>query len=155
LRRERDCPPELRKWFPLILSLQPYSQLELERLVGNLALANGLSVEPSAKTLIARLSQGRPSQIEALVHRLAIKGPRSIDEPEAAEMLSIFGFGPGAASTIQTSSNLGALTGTDFERLITTLLQQMGFTAEMTKASGDGELTSRLFLTGRSLAGDT
>jgi hypothetical protein len=138
VRRERDCPPELRKCFPLILPLQPYSQLELERLVGNLAVANGLSVEPSAKTLIARLSQGRPGQIEVLVHRLAIKGPRSIDEVEVAETLSIFGFGRGAASSIQTSSDLGALTGTDFERLVTTLLQQMGFTAEMTKASGDG-----------------
>lgn len=138
LRKERDCPPELRKWFPLILPLQPYSQVELELLVGDLALANGLSIEPSAKTLILRFAQGRPSQIEVLVHRLAIKGPRSIDELEATEMLSIFGFGPGAASTVQNSSDLGALTGTDFERLITTLLQQMGFTAEMTKASGDG-----------------
>jgi len=138
LRRERDCPPELRKWFPLILPLQPYSQSELERLAGSLALVKGLSVEPSAQALIARLSQGRPGQIEVLVHRLAIKGPRSIDELEAAEMLSIFGFGPGAASAVQTSSDLAALTGTDFERLITMLLQQMGFTAEMTKASGDG-----------------
>lgn len=138
LRRERDCPPELRKWFPLILPLQPYSQSEMERLVGKLAFAKGLSLAGSARTLIARLSKGQPSQIAVLVHRLAIKGPRSIDEPEAAETLSIFGFGSGVATSVQTSSELGALSGIDFERLITTLLQQMGFTAEMTKASGDG-----------------
>ena len=34
--------------------------------------------------------------------------------------------------------DLANLSGTDPERLITSLLQQTGFTAEMTKASGDG-----------------
>src|SRR5262249_41650967 len=38
----------------------------------------------------------------------------------------------------QEMGDMDALSGMDFERLITGLLERMGFRAEMTKASGDG-----------------
>jgi len=57
---------------------------------------------------------------------------------DSSEVLSAFGLDSLTVGATLNLTNLSTLSGMDFERLITSLLQKMGFRAEMTKASGDG-----------------
>lgn len=136
-----DVPPDLLKCFSLSIPLQPYSMLELESIAVVLARDNGLGLGEGVAHLVASVAEGSPGAIEQLIRRLSRLGKTEITEAEAIQMLSAFGLNPHSATTggaVVNADDLAKLTGVEFERLITAVLQRMGFTAEMTRATGDG-----------------
>jgi Holliday junction resolvasome RuvABC ATP-dependent DNA helicase subunit/putative sterol carrier protein len=132
------CPPEIRECFPLVLPLAKYSQAELEQIARARARASGFLVDDPAARLVAQLAQGSPHQIDILIQRLAVLGKGAVNEQDAADVFSTFGLRVGSAETLAVPGDLDELSGVDFERLVTSLLERMGFRPEMTKASGDG-----------------
>jgi len=109
-------------------------------LSARLAAHSGVSLEPPASALVARLADGNPGRAETIIRRLDMVEKRPVSEHDAKEILSLFGIDSG--SPVQTFEEIptewAKLSGIDFEKLIAALLNKMGFIAEMTKASGDG-----------------
>lgn len=135
---ETECPRELLEAFPLRIALQPYSEAEMERLTATLVHERGLKISPSVAVQVARGSRGSPHQAELLLERLAQTGGETVTEEHAARVLSVLGLDTSRVRSTTSAQNLSALSGVDFENLIATLLQRMGFRVEMTKATGDG-----------------
>jgi restriction system protein len=63
---------------------------------------------------------------------------RNISVEDAQAYFSILGIGVGQQTSFASATSLDALSGPAFEKVIGTLLSRMGFTIEMTKATGDG-----------------
>lgn len=135
--READCHPDLLVAFPLILSLERYSEAEMERLASVQAEANGISVTPAVAKAIA-CSCSYPHQVGLVMRRLVRLGKIEATEEDAIQALSIFGLRIPGRGTVEFPAGLQQLGGVEFERLIVSLLERMGFRAEMTRASGDG-----------------
>jgi Holliday junction resolvasome RuvABC ATP-dependent DNA helicase subunit len=135
-RRESDCPTELREAFSLTVSLESYSQSELETLA--IRIAADVAIEPAAARLIASACAGSPHQLETLIKRLARLSPALITSADTRELLSTLGLRISEESNSGTDTKLQQLTGTQFEEVITSLLTRLGFRTQMTKASGDG-----------------
>jgi Holliday junction resolvasome RuvABC ATP-dependent DNA helicase subunit len=139
-QREADCPRDLLSSFDVVIALQRYQESEMLQLTERLAANEGLAVQPAVIALISRLADGNPGRVEALLRRLRLVDKQPVSEQDAQEILSVFGYGSGTITTRLegTPTELANLSGVEFERLITSLLSSMGFTAAMTKASGDG-----------------
>lgn len=136
--KEMDCPRALLKHFSLVLQLRRYAATDLEHLASTIATEAGLKIEPGAATLIASACNGTPAGIESLLRRFLRLGKNQITEDEARQTLSAFGLKITPTGSIGPSSDIEGLSGIDFEKLVTSLLNHMGFQSEMTKASGDG-----------------
>ena len=136
--RIADVPAELAGCFSVTLTLDPYSNEELEKITCLLALPLRLTMTPEAAHLIAMSGQRTPSSIDQLLRKFARLGKVKITEADAKEVLAAFGLAPPPTGSHIGTNNLDKLSGVDFERLITSLLQSMGFHAEMTRATGDG-----------------
>lgn len=54
VRKEAECPPDIRECFPLVLPLAKYSQIELEQIVLARAQASSIVITPSAARLVDR-----------------------------------------------------------------------------------------------------
>jgi len=140
-QRLSDVPLEILKGFSLSIALQPYSVVELEQIAGSFAKASGLGLMKGVAPLIVSVANGNPGTVEELIRRLSRLEKACITEAEATQALSAFGLKPSIqviAGTALNAEDLDKLTGVEFERLITAMLQRMGFQAEMTKATGDG-----------------
>lgn len=135
---DSKCLSEVLEVFSLILPLSGYSNEELIEICQRLAGQNKISFTHTAADLIARTSDGSPHQVELVVKRLAGLGKSAMEKGDVAEALSAFGLCSEAVPPTAGLANFEALSGVDFEKLITSLLHQMGFEALMTKASGDG-----------------
>ena len=136
---ESECPREVRDVFDAIIRLQPYQPAEILELTVRALERAGLSVELSTTQLIAGLAAGNPKKAQSIVGRLASLGNKTLSPAEAEEILSAYGYPVGGQDTSRGNiSNLMKLSGVQFERLVTELLEKMGFRAEMTKATGDG-----------------
>lgn len=135
---ESALSPELLKCFSLRLALKMYSEDELKPLVVLVANQNGLALTPEVIDQVVRLCEGKPNRITMLLRRLARLGEKQITLQESTELLSAFGLVSPTVDLTGPPRNLDALSGIEFERMVTTLLVKMGFRAEMTKASGDG-----------------
>ncbi|MFI5396791.1 MAG: restriction endonuclease [Candidatus Binatia bacterium] len=138
VRKEAECPPGIREFFPLVLPLAKYSQIELEQIALARAQANDIAITPSAARPVANLAKGSPHGVEVLTQRLTLVRETPVSEEAAASTLSTFGFRVASGDTPGVPDDLDQLSGVDFERLVTSLLERMGFRPEMTKASGDG-----------------
>lgn len=137
-RTERDCPSEMSDIFLPPVRLEPYTNAELAQICVQIAENNSISITTAAAAMVADLSRGSPHRTEILLRRLAVAGSTKIDEGVASEMLSVLGVQTTKQGPISNNSEFDALSGIEFERLITGLLERMGFRTEMTKASGDG-----------------
>jgi Holliday junction resolvasome RuvABC ATP-dependent DNA helicase subunit len=139
VQKASDCPGDLLNSFDVVIQLQRYRETEMLQLADRFATKEALSIEPSAIALVARLADGNPGQLQSLFRRLKLVEKQPVSESDAQEMLSVFGYGgaPSAAAGV-APADWAALSGVEFERLITSLLNSMGFAAEMTKATGDG-----------------
>lgn len=136
-RSKTECPAELVEAFPLLVPLQSYSEAELVRICELLAQQKGIAITPSAADLLVGTSAGTPRHIEVLVDRLAELGRTMISAEDVTQVLSVLGIktkAKGSASLEETN----ALSGVDFEKVIASLLQAMGFRTEMTEVTGDG-----------------
>jgi Holliday junction DNA helicase RuvB len=140
VRKHRECPPDLLSAFDVVLPLAPYSEEEMLLLTQRRAPYASLSLEPAAAALVARLADHNPGQIGTLLRHLRLVDKQPVDREAAAEILSVFGYGgtPSAGTAGTQTTHWNALSGVDFERVIVELLNSLGFTAAMTKATGDG-----------------
>ncbi len=145
-RAETEVPRELLEAFHLRVPLAPYSQSELQAICERLARVEGVSFSPSTAALIARIPESTPHQIQILVRRLKSTGRNAIADEEAAQIFRVLGFATPTGAPLAGSARLGQLSGAEFERLISALLQSMGFRTEITKASGDGGIDIVAFL---------
>lgn len=139
--RLADVHPDLQKCFSLSGPLQAYTTLELESISLTLAGQNNLALGKGVAHLVATVAQGNPGMVEQLIRRLSRLGRTEITEAEATSALSAFGLKPHTAASVGQvldSDDLDKLTGVEFEKAISALLQRMGFHAEMTRATGDG-----------------
>jgi hypothetical protein len=135
-----DVHPDLLKCFSLSLSVAPYRNSELEAIAVELARENGLLLGDGAAHLLIGVSEGNPDAIEQLVRRFSRLGKTDVTAEEAAQVLAAFGLNPLTITSTGVAANandLDKLTGVEFEKLITALLQRMGFHAEMSRATGD------------------
>jgi hypothetical protein len=138
--RLSDCEDDLVRSFGLVMSLKPYSEPKMVTLASRLAADAGIAIEAAAIDHVARLAEGNPGKIKMLLERLTLSESQPVTEAEAENILSAFGYhrpSPGGGPT-SGPADLSNLTGIEFERLIVTLLKNLGFQAEMTKATGDG-----------------
>jgi len=138
--RQSDCPRDLLNAFHAVLSFQTYSENEMLELGARLATQLGISFEPRAQALIAKLADGNPARTEMMMRRLELVEKRPISEEDARDMLSLLGIdsGPPVEALGEIPTGWAQLSGIDFEKLIAALLNKMGFVAAMTKARGDG-----------------
>jgi Holliday junction resolvasome RuvABC ATP-dependent DNA helicase subunit len=133
-----DVPPDLLKCFSLTLTLQPYSNSELQAIAVLLAARNGLTLSDGVTALLVSASQRTPHSIAKLLRRFAILGKTEVTEEDAKETLAAFGLTARPINNVSDPSELDSLSGVEFEKLILSLLQRMGFRAEMTRTTGDG-----------------
>ncbi|MGD0842249.1 MAG: restriction endonuclease [Candidatus Acidiferrales bacterium] len=136
--RASDCSPELRDAFALTIPMEPYLQSELEAIASLISAKDGVTIGPGVAKLISQVSGGIPHKIGITIQRLARLIPGIINEKDAAEVLSTYGFRASTGLSTEPYGDLQNLTGIQFEELITALLARLGFHAQMTKASGDG-----------------
>ncbi len=146
--RKSDCSQELLGLFPLSVTLQPYSQLQLIRIAHLIATRMSIAIDEETAALIAKNCQGRPRQLELLLQQLARAIEKQlIVEEDALKALSAFGLIVRVSeAAIHPPPAILELSGIDFERLIVVLLSRMGFRAEMTKTTGDGGIDVVAFL---------
>jgi restriction endonuclease Mrr len=110
----------------------------LSAIATRVAEENSIALAPSAAQMIATASIGSPHQVELLVRRMARGKKKDISEEDAQTYFSVLGIGVGQETSPALVTSLDALSGSDFESVVGTLLSRMGFTIEMTKSTGDG-----------------
>jgi hypothetical protein len=134
VQKNSDCPGDLLNSFDAVISLQRYRETEMLLLAERFATASGISLEPAAFASVAKLADGNPRRLHSLLMRLKLIEKQPVSEADALELLSVFGHGTAPAIALGASSaDWSNLSGVEFERLITALLNSMGFIAEMTK----------------------
>jgi Holliday junction resolvasome RuvABC ATP-dependent DNA helicase subunit len=139
LNKKSDCPQALKDSFSLALSLEEYSQLDLQKVAFNFAQRVGVTLDVSVAAILAGNGGSCPKQIESLSERLIRSiHKKSIMEDDARAALTVMGIRVHSNEQRTWESDLKTLSGEDFERIVLTLLGRMGFQAELTKASGDG-----------------
>jgi len=140
VQKQGECSPDLIPCFDVVISLARYSEQEMLTLTERRARAAGLSVEPGAVALVAGIADSNPGQIDTLLRRLKLVERQPVSRQDAKEIMSIFGYSGGSSARRPgvPPTTWETLSGVEFERLIVNLLNSMGFTAAMTKASGDG-----------------
>ena len=135
---ESQLPADLLEVFPLKAAVKAYSESELVLIAAAMAGNRGLEVTQPVTRLVAALARGNPHEVDLLLTRLADAGKSPLVEEDAVRILSVFGVSTGAGETLAGHMDLFQLSGIEFEGLIRTMLERMGFSAQTTKASGDG-----------------
>jgi HJR/Mrr/RecB family endonuclease len=133
-----DCESDLARSFDIVLPLQRYNEPEMGMLVERLATNANMTIEPAATNIVVRLAEGNPGKAAMLLQRLTLSDKRPITEAETQSILFAFGHQTRSPRAVSGLVDLADLTGVEFERLIVRLLEDLGFHAEMTKATGDG-----------------
>ena len=133
-----DIPPDLLRCFSLSLTVQPYSNQELKDITVRLASQVGLILNEGVVPMLVNASERTPRSIEHRLRRFTRLGKPTITEADAAQALAVFGLAPQQQGGVENADELDALSGVEFEKLITSMLGRMGFRAEMTRATGDG-----------------
>jgi len=137
-QRIAEVHADLLKCFSLIVTLQPYSNSELQAIAVSLATRNGFTLGDGVPSLLVRVSQRTPHSIAQLLRRFEILGKAEVTEADAKEALAAFGFATQSIDNAPDARELDSLSGVEFEKLILSLLQRMGFRAAMTRTTGDG-----------------
>lgn len=136
-RSKTELPLEFIEAFPLIVSLQCYSQTEMVRICEQMAQRRGIAITPAAAELIAVASAGTPHPIESLVGQLVELGRTTVSAGDVAQVASVLGLNIGMAAC-DPLGETDALSGVDFEKVVAALLRKMGFQTELTEITGDG-----------------
>lgn len=136
--KKSDCPVDLLPEFSLVLELQPYSMSELALIATRIAARKNLELQDDAAQFLVRHCERNPRYIEATLARVARAiNKTTISEDDVREVFALFGThvrADGSASP----DEMAEMSGQDFERLISRLLDAMEFRTELTKVSGDG-----------------
>ena len=135
----RDCPTELLDGFSLVISLEPYSRIELSEIATRIARKIDVSLGLGANELLAGGCNGSPGHLELIMRRLLRTiGQNNINSEDVRTGFQALGIRVASPAAILESTDLHELSGMDFEKLVAGLLDRMGFHTEMTKTSGDG-----------------
>jgi len=132
-----ECPPKLIESFHLILPLQSYSQLEMLKICDQLAKSRGIAITKGVAELICQSSADTPHHVAVLIDRLTQLGRVTVSEDDLALLSSVLGLATSGSLRLP-DAQVEELSGTDFEKVIASLLQLMGFHTELTQATGDG-----------------
>jgi hypothetical protein len=137
--KKSDCSEELLSCFALVLPLQAYTILALEKIGEKIAAQEKIEIDVSAIRLLVANSRTRPDKLKMLMQRVAraVNKPR-ITEEDTLPALAAFGIAGHTNSRTGDPANLERMSGVEFERLVTALLARMEFRPEMTRATGDG-----------------
>ncbi len=142
--KEREVSSRLRALF-VAIPLQPYVESELSELAQTLARAQGTTLSPDAARVVARASGGDLQRFKQMMRFLAKTGG-NLTGDEVGKVLSKLGYSVVPTHVSMTSADLGRLAGTEFEALMNSLLQRLGFRTELTQATGDGGIDIVAFL---------
>jgi Holliday junction resolvasome RuvABC ATP-dependent DNA helicase subunit len=128
-QKEADCPQDLLNSVDVVIPLQRYREAEMLELTERFAKQAGVSVEPPAAALVARLAEGNPGRAESLMRRLRLVEKQPVGESDAQEMLSVFGYkgGTSAPNPNGAPTDWASLSGIEFERLNSGATKQHGF----------------------------
>ena len=133
-----EFPVDLLPEFSLVLELQHYSISELALIATRIAARKNLELQNDAAQFLVRHCERNPRYIEATLARVARAiNKTTISEDDVREVFALFGThvrADGSASP----DEMAEMSGQDFERLISRLLDAMEFRTELTKVSGDG-----------------
>ena len=133
------CSRQLLECFHLTIPLQRYSEAELSAICQRIAQRKGIPIAQDAAAVVAKsASRGSPHEVELMIGKLASLGKTAVTLEDVTQLLSVLGLSARAASSGGPLTGLDGLSGVEFERVVTALLERMGFRAETTKASGDG-----------------
>ncbi|MDP9159840.1 MAG: restriction endonuclease [Acidobacteriota bacterium] len=137
--KKTECPQLLSGLFSLVLSLEEYSQDQLQEIAKVLAERNGYTLEPPVAGMLALNCDGRPHHLELLTLRLAkTLKKKVITESDAVQAFSAFGMSVRPTISPLGDNDILSVSGERFEQLISDLLNRMGFRTELTKTTGDG-----------------
>ncbi|MBF6569233.1 MAG: restriction endonuclease [Candidatus Binataceae bacterium] len=137
VQKESDCPSELFNLFNIVVRMRPYPQAEMVQIAERIATRLGIEIEASALELLASLADGSPAKASLIIARLNSK---RVTEHDVQQLLPVFGRPDNTFADLlsEVPPDVGAISGVEFERLVTALLRKMGFVAEMTRVTGDG-----------------
>jgi Holliday junction resolvasome RuvABC ATP-dependent DNA helicase subunit len=136
--KKSDCPVDLLPEFSLVLELQPYSMSELALIATRIAARKNLELQNDAAQFLVRHCERNPRYIEATLARVARAiNKTTISEDDVREVFALFGTHV-RADRSASPDEMAEMSGQDFERLISRLLDAMEFRTELTKVSGDG-----------------
>ena len=136
--KKSDCPADLLPEFSLALELEPYSISELAQIAARIAARKNLELQNDAAQFLVRHCERNPRYIEATFARVARAiNKAKISEEDVREVFALFGSRVREESS-GSPNEMAEMSGQDFERLISRLLDAMEFRSELTKVSGDG-----------------
>lgn len=135
---EDSVPEEVRRLAALTLTLENYSVADLTEIATRIAARLGISIEEVGAAALARSCGESPGRLEEITRQLARAQQGAVSGAAVAEFLSVYGLGPTPTAGARSTGDLEALSGVEFEKVISGLLARMGFLCETTKATGDG-----------------
>ncbi len=103
--KQSDCSRDLLNAFHAVLSFQRYNETEIIELADRLAAQAGISLEPPTEALIGKLSDGNPARTEMMMRRLKLVEKQPVNEHDAKEMLSLFGFDSDSSAKVGGDSD--------------------------------------------------
>ena len=124
-----------RKHFDSVLRFEPYTEPEMESIVLRIAGLLEVDIEPTAVDMVVGTTARTPAVAESLLKKLATMTDNRITAKAISELLHVLGL---STQSSQVQHLPLSLSGSEFELYVTELLRRMGFTAEATKATGDG-----------------
>ena len=140
-----DCPSALFKVFETVLTVEPQTNADLLALLEQEAWKDSISLDPDAAELLLAVGGGRTELMLTQFRRVCgiIEQIKNTSKPQltrkevdyALERLRI--KIPQIASS-KIAFNLDALSGQEFERVVKSLLMEMGFETKLTQVTGDG-----------------
>lgn len=140
-----DCPPGLAREFRCVIEVEPYSQEALMAKLKEEAWKDRISLDPAAVSLLVRCSNGRADILLSRFRKIigAIEEVRTTSQPHLTELqvrdaLARFRIEILPEISGKDVSDIGNLSGQEFEEVIKLLLIKMGFQAEVTEVTGDG-----------------
>jgi hypothetical protein len=151
-RAQSDCAPELLDAFSLIVTLEPYSQPQLEAIAMQVSVETGVSISPVIAGMVATACGGLPLQIREVIRRLARIGPGSVSEKVAAEVLHTAGLAPAPVVSAHAPGNAEDLPVGPLGRMVRSGLDAMGFRTELSRATAAG-ITDMIAQLDRPLVG--
>jgi Holliday junction resolvasome RuvABC ATP-dependent DNA helicase subunit len=131
----QSVEPATRKHFDLVLRFESYTEQEMNDIVLRIAGLQEVEIEPAAVDLLVGASARTPALAESLLKKVARMADGKVTSKATLDLLNVLGM---SSQTSQVRHLPLSLSGPEFEVYVTELLRRMGFTAETTKATGDG-----------------
>jgi Holliday junction DNA helicase RuvB len=129
----------LSQWM-ISYDLVPYTDDEMKKLLSRLAANEGFTLAPDVSELLVKYSESSPRTANVLLKRIkdqgfVTQGYLSMDSASLA--LRHLGYQHIAPNSRDLVKTLRAMPGVEFERFVADLFRRIGYSAELTAATGD------------------